>query len=281
MSSKFQCTHARKAYKTVFWWSNHHLITALVWTSAIGNWDIDDWFYWYKKYWNPSDMCKSSELAAQFILSSFLWWAVDSLDMYITLLYRKPRLYGPDMEVDSIYSTHSRSVHNKIFLLSEKFQVSEVLKASLDMLIVWRNNIFHRFADMPIEQSSRKVLLFNSDDLKNRYWIDVQALINKTESWSFVLTFQEWLFLIRSAHDFVKAFDKIIIDKLDHESLCVSIIKDELKSNISFRQTFYWSAPCRRRDKVLGVYRQKTGLTFDLKNSNLDNCIESFMETGH
>ena len=84
-------TRAKKTFKKRFGQANHLLITALVGLDAIETGEVSKKPESFSTSWNPIEPKRSAERARIFTLKSFLGWAVESLEMYLTELNRKPK----------------------------------------------------------------------------------------------------------------------------------------------------------------------------------------------
>lgn len=94
-----QITKARKIFKNKFCQANHFLITSLVWVDWIKEWIITKKSDSFSTSWNPRNKVQSAIRTRSFLLELFLWKAVDSLEVYLKLLYRKPNLYFSNKEI--------------------------------------------------------------------------------------------------------------------------------------------------------------------------------------
>lgn len=248
-------TKARKEFKKKFGQANHFLITALVWISGIKEWLIKSKPDEFSTSWNPVDLDRSADRSRIFILEWFLWKAVDCLDMYIRLLDRKPNLFYDDNnkeKITKLFTSEWNSIYNRYKELSEIFifnknnpdrwWIKETSIVLVDMVITWRNNTMHFFSNKEISESSKKFLR-NSDNIefiKDNYsgLIVDNNLLNKIRIW-WDLTFKETASLIRAIHDFVRELDEIIIKQIKIEDLCLSLIKDKIKTNLNFKTKYF------------------------------------------
>jgi len=84
-------TKAKREFKKRFGHANHFLITTLIGLDAIEKGVVTDKPDSFSTTWNPKDAIRSAQRSRGFTLKSFLGWAVESLEMYLTELNRKPK----------------------------------------------------------------------------------------------------------------------------------------------------------------------------------------------
>ena len=105
-------TKAKKEFKKRFGQANHLLITTLIGLDSIESGNITRKPEGFSTSWNPKDPKRSAERARIFSLQSFLGWAVESLEMYLTELNRKPKELESG-ELTVIFSKAGRSIYQK------------------------------------------------------------------------------------------------------------------------------------------------------------------------
>lgn len=230
--------------------ANHFLITGLIGLHTLESSPVVSAPVSLHSAWNPKSKPDSIARSREFILHSFLGWAVDSLDMYASLLYRKPN-YIQDSDICSAMDGAGRSVWKKVHRLSEHYGLSEECIALVDVMITWRNNVFHELADNMICDKCAYSLNKNKDHIQQKYrGLDPTGLPKKAANGS-VLTFKETASLINAAQAFVQETDALIIAKLDWNRLCTELVFEKLGENSQFRAK-YFGLTTVQRERFVG-----------------------------
>lgn len=220
-------TLARIQFKKHFGQANHHLITSLVALHTLGKSDVVEAPAELHAAWSPKDKTASVMRGRIFVLQSFLGWAVDSVDMYMGLLNRKPNYLQNDT-LSSKLDGVGRSVLKKVNIYSEHYKIAEVTHALIDVLITWRNNVFHELADNRLRPESRKTLSIKGQQIAEAYrGLEVSKLAEKAENGE-MLTFKETASLINSVHHFVQELDEKILATFDERKFCQEAVQDAL-----------------------------------------------------
>lgn len=220
-------TIARIQFKKHFGQANHHLITSLVALHTLEKSSVIQAPEELRTSWTPKDKNASVIRSRIFVLKSFLGWAVDSIDMYLGLLNRKPN-YLQDASLSSKLDGAGRSVLKKVTIYSDHYRLNEMTIALIDVLITWRNNVFHELADNKLRSASRNTLANRAGDIAVMYrGLEVSMLANKAEKGD-SLTFKETASLINAAHHFVQELDEIILAAFDPTQFCKEAIQDAL-----------------------------------------------------
>jgi hypothetical protein len=157
-------TSARKIFKDRFGQQNHFLITSLIALDYIENNEVKC-PETFSTSWNPRDKVQSIKRTREFTLQSFLSYAVDGLDMYISLLNKAPK-YTSDPIIESALCTAERSVYKKVENIAECLKIDKILLSLCILLITLRNNLVHAMADNTLpENYEKKRMLFRIDYL--------------------------------------------------------------------------------------------------------------------
>lgn len=220
-------TLARIQFKKHFGQANHHLITSLVALHTLEKSNVIQAPEELRTAWTPKDKTASVMRSRIFVLQSFLGWAVDSIDMYLGLLNRKPN-YLQNESLSSRLDGAGRSVLKKVIIYSDHYKINEITLALIDVLITWRNNVFHELADNRLRPDSRKVLANKTKDIAETYrGLEVSRLAEKAEKGE-SLTFKETASLINAAHHFVQELDEKILAAFDPPQFCKEAVQDAL-----------------------------------------------------
>lgn len=230
--------------------ANHLLITGLVGLHTLESSAVTSAPASLHAAWNPRSKNDSVARSRVFMMHSFLGWAVDSLDMYASLLYRKPN-YIQDASACSMLDGAGRSVWKKVHRLSEHYGLSRETLALVDVMIAWRNNVFHELADNVICDDCAAALKTHSAQIQQDYrGLDPSDLPDKAAAGS-VLSFKETASLINAAHSFVQEVDAAVISRLDWNRLCVDLVAGKLSDDTRFRAK-YFSLAVGQRERLVG-----------------------------
>lgn len=219
-------TKAKKDFKKRFGQANHFLITALVGLDAIGTDKIIAKPHSFSTSWSPQNISQSVLRTRDFILKSFLGWAVESLEMYLTELNRKPKALDSDKFSD-IYSEAGRSIYKKAINIGDEMKIDPILIGLVEILITWRNHTFHYDIDNKIRSCSHKILDDNKDKIQEQFCgLDVSLLL---ENWKNKkdFTFKEVASLISATHKYVENVDQYIIRQLNVENYLFEHLKEK------------------------------------------------------
>ncbi|HKV97802.1 MAG TPA: hypothetical protein VJR90_09965 [Gammaproteobacteria bacterium] len=196
-------------------------------------------------------------------MKSFLGWAVDSIDMYISLLDRKPRCIE-STELSKGLQEIGRSVSKRLGLVNQYYEVNSELVALVDVLITWRNNIFHEANDNAVQEVTRRTLLNSASFIADKYrGLIVDRLVDKAERGA-PLTFKETASLIKAAHDIVEELDTKVLKQLNVERYCAEAVQlalDDKKRHSKFRSKYASLDMSRRKSFVTTWLKNEYGIT--------------------
>lgn len=219
-------TLARKVFKQQLGQANHFLVTALVALDCLDN-NPQHQAVNLHAAWSPKSVPHSIQRSRIFILHSFLGTAVDALDVYFSLLNRKPDFLQDQLFSQALQAC-KRSVHNKATAFASWVPGIAVEAALVEALITWRNNVMHELADNVMSDTSKTTLQSHAKIVAKDYCnLDPANLAIKAESGA-DLTFKETASLIGAAHKFVEAIDNHILGKLDRPSFYLNLLRDFL-----------------------------------------------------
>jgi hypothetical protein len=205
-----QQTPARSKFKERFGQANHFLITNLVALHHLDESSVISAPTELRTSWNPKDRKASIRRTREFTLEAFLGSAVDGIDMYLTLLYRKPN-YIQDRALESVMDGTNHSVARKVSAFASHYDIEAIPLALVDVLITWRNNVIHALAENELQESTEKTLRNLGKEIAEGYrGLDPAALPSKAIRGE-ALTFKETASLIRATHNFVELVDKAVL----------------------------------------------------------------------
>ncbi len=268
---------AKKEFKKRFGQANHLLITTLVGLDGIYSGKITEKPEDFSTSWNPKDAKSSADRARVFVLKSFLGSAVESLEMYLTTLNRKPKLLESE-KFTELYSKAGQSIYKKTTYVADEIQVDPILIGLMEVLITWRNYEFHYDVDNEIRGASLAYLREHSDELKKRFsGLEIEEL-KKTWETKGDFTFKETASLIRATQDFVSEIDLYVIEKLNSIRYYSELIirHFEILPNSKIRFISYDSE--RRRKFVLVLLQNIAGET-EIEESVIDKIINNIQMT--
>lgn len=263
---------AKKEFKKRFGQANHFLITALVGIDGIQTGIIKEKPKSFRTSWNPQNKKRSADRTRVFILKSFLGWAVESLEMYMTELNRKPKLLSSDT-FTSLFSSAGQSVYKKTILIADEIKVDPILIALMEVLITWRNYTFHYDIDNEIRPESLSCLQEKAEEVKSRFsGLDISQLKQTWESGA-DFTFKETASLIKATQDFVGEIDKYIIANIDKERFYTEAIEKYFKSNTK-SQLRYDSFDSNKKNKYLKVTLQNIASVSEVSDDLINKIKE-------
>lgn len=263
---------AKSEFKNRFGQANHFLITALVGIDGIQTGIIKEKPESFNTSWNPRDTKRSADRTRVFVLKSFLGWAVESLEMYLTELNRKPKLLESET-FTSLFSKAGQSVYKKTTLIADEIKVDPVLIALMEVLITWRNYTFHYDIDNEIRESSMQILIDKAEEVKNRFsGLDINQLKKTWESGG-DFTFKETASLIKATQDFVSSIDSYVLLNLDYERFLTETTQKHFDKNKS-SLTRYHSFDKDKKKKYLKVLLQNIAGVSELDDNILKSIIK-------
>lgn len=223
-------TKAKKSFKKRFGQANHLLITTLVGLDAIETGQVTQKPDGFNTSWNPIAPARSAERARIFTLKSFLGWAVESLEMYLTELNRKPKELESE-EFTVVFSKAGRSICQKTIGVGEYAKIDPVLVALMEVLITWRNHTFHYDIDNEIRIGSVDVLRNAADRIREEFCgLEIDQL---QDTWKKHgdFTFKETASLISATHKYVSAVDAFALARLDTKKYMTDALELHFRSN--------------------------------------------------
>lgn len=218
---------ARRTFKRNFGQANHYLVTCLVGLHTLEHSDIIAAPPELHAAWSPRDKASSIYRSKQFVLQSFLGWAVDSLDTYLGLLNRRPS-YLQDCEFKARIDGFGRSVSKRMQAYASHYSISNETTALMDVLITWRNNVFHELSDNQLKPETLQALKDRAINISSKYrGLVVVSLPQKAQAGE-PLSFKESASLINAVHEFVRETDEAILKSLDVGSFFTEAIQDAI-----------------------------------------------------
>lgn len=266
-------TPARTRFKDHFGQANHYLVTSLVALHCLDASDVSTAPPELHTIWNPKEKKASIQRTRLFTLNSILGSAVDAIDMYISLLQRKPN-YIRNTLLESALDASNRSVQKKVLAVSLHYSIDPCVCALLDVLITWRNNIVHELAENTLLHETKNILAANGTLIAAQYrGLNVSQLPKKAESGE-NLTFKETASLINAAHHFVEQVDTKVIKSLNISELCFDIIQKAI-NNKEQKDHFYAkykSLPLDKRNRFVKNWLANTFGIVGIQNETIEGC---------
>jgi hypothetical protein len=265
-------TKARKEFKSRFGQANHFLITTLVGLDAIEKGFITEKGATFSTSWNPKNTKISAQRSRIFVLKSFLVSAVESLEMYITSLNKKPKLLQSDIFL-RIYSSSGQSIYKSVIGVADQIKVDPILTGLMEILITWRNYVSHYDIDNEIRIESWEILLNNSESIKSRFsGLDIVQLKDTWEN-NKDFTFKESASLIKATQLFVEEIDEYIIDNINIDQYVIDNLERYFQNKL-FLQRFKSS---NKKEIYLGsVIKKLVGVKNYTVNIELINKVKNF-----
>lgn len=264
---RMKASPAKKEFKERLGQANHFLITALVGIDGIQSGIIREKPESFHTSWNPKDSKKSADRTRVFLLKSFLGWAVESLEMYLTELNRKPKLLESET-FTSLFSKAGQSIYQKTILIADEIKVDPILIGLMEVLITWRNYTFHYDIDNEIRESSMNCLIASNENVKARFsGLEITQLKSTWESGG-DFTFKETASLIKATQDFVGEVDNYVLLNLDVERFFLETIAKHFKNTeMSYKR--YKSFNELKRQKYVKVLLQNISAESEIDDTLL------------
>lgn len=267
-------TPARVQFKKHFGQANHYLVTTLIALHHLNTSSVVAAPPELHASWNPKDKASSISRSRIFVRQSFLGWAVDSIDMYLSLLNRKPN-YLQSVSLTGKLDGAKRSVLRKVQAFGEHYNLHPATLALIDVLITWRNNVFHELGDNCIGPASLNALTVHASHIEQTYrGLKVDGLSEKAHQGG-ALTFKETASLINAAHNFVQEVDEAVICAFDRIRFCTEVVHDALKDRkqeMGFAAKYYSLPMPTRRRFISNWLLNDFGIT-DPGDEALDACL--------
>lgn len=259
---------ALKKFKNEIGQANHFLITILIGLDGVKSEKVVKNVE-FDAAWNPKDVVASANRSRVYTIKASLAWVVDCLDMYLRLCNRKPRLLSEEL-CDKFNATH-HSVYQKYKLISDEYTISDIDKATVDLLICWRNRMIHFDADNDILEKSRDVLttIKDEDEIINKTHMDIEQLLDSFDKKE-CPKFKEMAFMIKRTILFVESIDKILLDRLDVLSFLDDMLCSELKNNPQSFEGIFLTVGDKRKQKII-QFIKNCGFTKLENNSEEEN----------
>lgn len=267
-------TLARIKFKKHLGQANHYLVTSLVALHTLENSAVMEAPEALRTAWSPKDKNSSIVRSRNFVLQSFLGWAVDSVDMYLSLLNRKPN-YLQNTELSSKLDGAGRSVLKKVQVYSDHYNINPATQALMDVLITWRNNVFHELADNKLRPENKANLTAHAAFIGENYrGLDIGDLSEKAENGS-PLTFKETASLINAAQHFVQEVDEALLKRFDAKTFCKEAIQDAIndkEQDTGFSEK-YFCLPQEKRKRFLRIWLKNTYGFSDPADEVIAGCL--------
>lgn len=264
-------TPARREFKRHFGQANHYLVTTLVALHHLEHSPVVTAPPELRTSWNPKDKVASVQRSRHLVLQSFIGSAVDSIDMYVSLLYRWPN-YIQDEALASALDGTNRSVLRKAIAVAEHYEVNPITLALVDVLITWRNNLFHELAENELRTDTAEALAKGHQSIAANYrGLDASSLALKAVRGD-ALTFKETASLINAAHHFVQEVDTAVLNRLDVSALCSRIVLKAMSSSEESKGFInkYFCLPIEKRGRFLRNWLMNTYGIVELPESAIE-----------
>ncbi len=245
-------TKARRLFKSRFGQANHFLITSLIGLHEVENNPNLKKPDEFSTSWEPHDVFRSARRSREFLLDSFLSHAVDGVDLYLTYLNKSPKPIA-DIDFELIFEKAQRSVYSKVLGIQEYFKADKTLTGLVLLLITWRNNLTHFFAENEILGEYETHLKNEEEKIKAKFCgLEIRQLIPKAHEGK-SLTFKEVASLINAAHLYVQKIDEIVISKIDFEDFANRTLDYHYKNNKGSKLKYSNLHPDKKERFILNV----------------------------
>lgn len=264
-------TTARVQFKKHFGKANQYLVTTIIALDTLKKSDVKNAPEGLRTSWSPQNKGITIERSRAFVLKSFLGWAVDSIDMYLSLLNRKPSFIQDNTLSDEINSA-GHSVYGKVQAYSKHYGITPETKALVDILITWRNNVFHELADKSPHPADIQILRTKAQLIKDNYrGLLCDELIEKSAKGG-DLTFKEGASLIQASHNFIGEVDKKVIDHFDVKKFCIGLIQDAINNKKTKFAAKYFGLTQERRNCFINNWLKNNYGLIDIPDEIIEKC---------
>ncbi|AJI54257.1 hypothetical protein LA55_521 [Francisella philomiragia] len=247
-------TTARIKFKRHLGSANQFLVTSMVALHHLKESEVNEAPEELHTTWSPQDRDSTIDRSRIFVKQSFLAWAVDGIDMYVSLLNKSPKYLQKERE-QLVLDSAGRSVLKKSVLLGKELNVNPVIIALVDVLVTWRNNAIHSLAENDLMDGHDEIIQDNKSWIAENFrGLDPSLLTQKAERGD-SLTFKETASLINVAHKYVEEVDRLVIGNLDKERLALEAIARETRKNLDFMRK-YSSLQGGKREAMIKVWLQ-------------------------
>jgi hypothetical protein len=121
-----------------------------------------------------------------------------------------------------------RSVSKRMQAYADHFSISNETTALMDVLITWRNNVFHELSDNQLKPETLQALKKNASSISTKYrGLNVASLPQKAQAGE-SLTFKEGASLINAVHEFARETDEAILERLDASTFLTEAVQDAI-----------------------------------------------------
>lgn len=257
-------THARRKFKKLLGQANHFLITSLIGLNYIKETENIKKPDEFSTSWEPHNPKVSALRSRVYILNSSLAWTVDCLDSYFIMIHRKPKMIISST-FTSLMSQSNRSVYKKAINIGNYFSIDLRMIAMIEILITWRNNLTHNFAENQIEKKSESILLDNKSFIKDTFsGLDIEQVLKKAIKGDSP-SFKECASLISVTHKFVESIDKKVLEQLNIENYAKNIFCLYFQEDFEKRISKFFGKDIESRSKTIENILKNEG-AFDTIN---------------
>jgi len=262
---KMEVTDKRKEFKNRIGQANHFLITTLVGLNAIETGLVVQKPSEFATSWNPKDSFSSARRSRDFVLKSVLGWCVESLEMYLTLANRKPKLFEiENSDLVVAYSKAGQSVFKKATLVGDTLKIDPILIGLVECLITWRNYVFHFDIDNRIRDESLSILQLNRTEIQTNFrGLDIELMKDKWETGK-DFSFKEAASLINATQQYVECLDKAFLETLDLERYLSESLEELLRRSDRSRSKFLSLPEPRKTSFVHNLIQNKIGIEIEV-----------------
>lgn len=265
-------THARRKFKKLLGQANHFLITTLIGLDHIEKNSNITKPVEFSTSWEPHNIKASAYRSREFVLNSALTWTVDSLDSYLTMIHRKPKVIQ-DKNFTIAMSKSGRSVYRKATNIGEYFKIELLLISMIELLVTWRNNLTHNFAENTIRPESERELQDNKELIKEKYsGLIIDDIFEKVYQGKSP-SFKECASLIQATHKFVEIIDSKIIKQLDINQYSKNIYCLYFTINNEKRTSKVFGSPLNDRKKIITNILRDNGAFDEVNDEIIDTLV--------
>lgn len=214
-------------FKNLIGQNNHFLITILIGLDGVAKREVtlgED----FSTSWNPEDIDSSVTRSRHFAIKATLSWIVDSIDAYLTMSNRTPKLIQDPQFSESMDKAGQR-VSMKLDAFRANVKCLDVEYALVKLAVTWRNRLVHNFADNELSEDARTILSNPSyeDYIKEKYrGLNIKAVLQSFDASSKnVPKFKEITALVSASINFITDIDEKLVGIVDQNIYADEIIR--------------------------------------------------------
>lgn len=260
-------TKAIKCFKKEFGQLNHFLLTTVIGLNALNVYNITKPPPGLSVSWNPKNLNNSANRSRGFVLKSFLYTIVNSIEMYFNLIENQKPIYIEDKTFTEIFD--NRHIFIKTKNIIDYFKISSIESILIKLIIQYRNKIVHYKATNTLEQNDIDELINAKNEIEQKYCnLDINIVLDKFEKVKSP-SLKEIASFNHIVHEIIYEIDSNIVAKSNMNNYYeVKALKYLLKTNDKIRKK-YFNPEKLNKNMIINVLRTNCSIEeSDIKDIN-------------